>query len=476
MSWNRILAGATALCTALIMPAAFGTDGEPDPGFGLDGAAFITPDDVEARELQPYSAVELPDGKLLFAGVRSQFNPAVPFEPQLRAMLARLNADGSVDTGFGNTSIPGVVVLPDIVAGSRMQTIEAMRRLDDGSLIVAGTGQVDVPLKGFVVKLDADGALDGTFGSAGKVLLPLTFLHAVAIDSQGRIVVAGEHVDGGIPHAVIVRLDAGGQPDAGFGTGTDGMVQLDWDGVGGQGGYLDTLAVTDGDGIVAGGSYETYGSGIGADFALARVDADGALDAAFAGTGWRVFHVPGDSSNVNGVERVLLGADGAITFAGHYMDAGTGTQLVLGRLGSDGQEDAAFGDPATPGYQKIELVPDAWDRYASGFARQDDGKLVVAVSYATPAKSDFLALRTTSTGQLDPTFASGGIFQYDLAPDGVYSESGALALDSAQRPILAGRSMLSDASPLVSLAVMRLTRDGAANDRIFADGFEAPPR
>ena len=243
-----------------------------------------------------------------------------------------------------------------------------------------------------------------------------------------------------------------------------------------RGGYLSTLGITAGDGILVGGNYEVYGQGFGSDFAIARLDATGAFDTTFAGTGWRVFHVPGDSSNVNGVERVLLGADGAITFAGHYMDAGTGTQLVLGRLGSDGQEDAAFGDPATPGYQKIELVPDAWDRYASGFARQDDGKLVVAVSYATPAKSDFLALRTTSTGQLDPTFASGGIFQYDLAPDGVYSESGALALDSAQRPILAGRSMLSDASPLVSLAVMRLTRDGAANDRIFADGFEAPPR
>ncbi|MFI4953914.1 MAG: hypothetical protein ACHP7M_12305 [Burkholderiales bacterium] len=478
MSFPRTtLFGAASLFAALFTIPSWANDGTPDPTFGVNGVAYITPDDVEARELRPYAATVLPDGKLLVAGVRDKYNPAVPFEPELRGMLARFNADGSVDTTFGNTSIPGVEVLPDLNANARMQTIEAMQRMADGSIIVAGSAFVNVPLKGFVVKLDANGVMDTAFGAGGVVLLPQMYAHALAIDSQGRIVVAGEKSISAISHSAVVRLDASGAPDTTFGAAGDGTVVIDWDGVAGQGGYLGTLGITSADRILVGGSYEVYGAGMGADFAIARLDASGALDPAFGGTGWRVFHRTdiAPSTNINGIDRLLPTAAGGAVFAGHYNDDITGINVVLGRIAGDGTTDAGFGAAASPGYQPIDIVPNAWTRYPTGIAQQADGKLVVSVSYSTTDKEGFLAFRTSDAGALDVSFADAGVLIADLAPNGVFSDAAALALDAAERPILAGTSERSTSSPLYDLTALRLTHDSTPADRIFANGFDGTP-
>ncbi|HEU4663649.1 MAG TPA: hypothetical protein VFS55_06435, partial [Dokdonella sp.] len=171
MSFSRLShTGALLLLASLFTIPARAADGLPDPTFGTGGAAYITPDDVEARELRPYAALTLPDGKILVAGERNKFIPSSPFDPHMRAMLARFDADGVPDGTFGNVpGIPGVLVLPDLVplTGAGMQIIEAMVRLDDGSIVVAGTAQAFGPLRGFLVKLDAEGTMDANFGTGG---------------------------------------------------------------------------------------------------------------------------------------------------------------------------------------------------------------------------------------------------------------------------------------------------------------------
>lgn len=472
---HRALAAA-ALSTILFAASSLAADGQPDPGFGVAGIAYLTPDDVEARELRPYAGLALPDGKLLFAGERNKFIPSSPFDPHMRGMLARVNADGSADTTFGNVSaMPGVLVLPDLVpdTGAGMQVIEAMQRLDDGSIVVAGTAQAFGPLRGFVVKLDADGTMDPAFGDAGVVRLPNVYAHALAIDGQGRIVVGGEKSIDTLSHSFVTRLAADGTPDTSFGDG--GEVVIDWDGVAEQGGSITSLAVIADDGILVGGSYEVYGMGMGGDFAIARLGADGAFDTTFTGTGWRVFHsddLPA-SMQINGIDRMLPTASGGAVFAGHYNDDDNGTQIVLGRVNADGSTDATFGDAATPGFQPIAIAPEAWNRYPTGLARQADGKLVVSASYATPDKSKFAALRTSADGALDTGFGDAGMLVADLAPDGVFSDASVLLLDADERPVLAGIAEPAPTPPLYYLAMLRLTHD-VADDRIFGDGFEMP--
>jgi len=469
------LPGATVLFASLFSVACLAADGQPDPGFGIDGAAYVTPDDVEARELRPYAALALPDGKILVAGERNKFIPSSPFDPHMRAMLARLNADGSADDTFGNVpGIPGLLVLPDLVpdTGAGMQVIEAMQRLDDGSIVVAGTAQAFGPLRGFLVKLDAEGAFDANFGSGGITLVPSVYVHALAVDGDGRLVIAGEKSIDTISHSFVGRFDANGQPDANFGNDGNGGVVIDWDGVAQQGGYLGGLGIGDDGSILVGGNYEIYGQGMGSDFAIAKLDAGGNFDTTFNGTGWQVFHRPDESPGIviDGIERLLPTDEGGAVFAGHYQldhgEDGTSIELVLGRVGADGAMDTTFGD-AGNGFQSIASPAGTWTSYATGFLRRADGKLVASVSY-TGAASSFLAFRTDADGTLDAGFGDGGIASVDMAPGGVFSDSSALALDGEGRVIVAG--MAERTSPLYELAVLRLGE--AVQDKIFANGFD----
>jgi len=474
MSFPLRLSGATVLFASLFAIPCFAAEGQPDPDFGVGGAAYVTPDDVEARELRPYAALALPDGRILVAGERNKFIPSSPFDPHMRGMITRLNADGSPDASFGNVpEMPGVLVLPDLVpaTGAGMQVIEAMQRLDDGSIVVAGTAQAFGPLRGFLVKLDADGHFDAAFGTDGIVLLPGVYVHALAVDGAGRLVVAGEKSIDTISHGYVARFDAKGQPDAAF--GTDGGVVIDWDGVAEQGGYLYGLAVTSDDRILVGGAYEVYGQGLGTDFAIARLDVDGGFDTTFAGTGWRVFHRPEESPGlvIDGIDRLLATDDGGAVFAGHYqLDDGEGNstiEVVMGRVRADGAMDTSFGS-AGDGFEPIAVAPGAWTRYPTGLVRQADGKLVASVSYVG-SESSFLAFRTSADGVLDPSFGKDGIASVDMAPGGIFSDSSALALDAEGRVIVAGTA--ERAVPLYELAVLRLT-GASTDDRVFSDGFD----
>jgi uncharacterized delta-60 repeat protein len=348
-----------------------------------------------------------------------------------------------------------------------------MVRLDDGSIVVAGTASAFGPLRGFLVKLDAEGTMDTTFGADGVQLVPDMYVHTLAVDSQGRFVVAGEKAIDSVSHSYVARFDADGAPDAGF--GTCGGVVIDWDAAGeSRGGYLSTLGITAGDGILVGGNYEVYGQGFGSDFAIARLDATGAFDTTFAGTGWRVFHRPDDTgeafTTIDGIDRLLPTAEGGAVFVGHYqVDDGQGNtsfETVLGGIGADGMMDGSFGSHGD-GFQPVAIAPGAFTRYATGLVRQADGNLVAAISYVGP-ESSFLAFRFTPDGMLDASFGDAGIASVDMAPGGIFSDPSALALDAQGRVIVAG--MAERASPLYELAVLRLTNDSA--DRIFANGFD----
>lgn len=463
MSPARLLLSLFALSP---VSAAFAADGVPDPAFGLDGMAFITPDDVEARQLHPYATLLLPDGRLLFGGFRSRFNPEVPFEPELRAMLARMNADGSVDAAFGNTTIPGVVTLPDIAPDSRVQSIEALERLADGSLLAVGSAVAPAPATGFLVRLHADGSVDTGFGDAGFARMAYTELHALAVDGAGRIVVGGTDVeDFGHTFGKVARFSADGAIDATFGEA--GVRAVDWEG--GSSSTIDDLAL-DADGrIVVGGRYSR--GGLASDAAVARLDADGAYDTTFAGTGWRLFAPDDIESSINTVQRVAPAADGGIAFAGQYENASGRRALMLGRLHADGSTDTGFGEPASPGYLRPSIVPDALVVEATDLLLRPDGQPVVSASYYSPTLEPvFLVVRATAAGLPDPDFAEGGILQLDLAPAGPSSDAASMALQPDGSLVVAGAAERDE--PLIDLAVTRLLDDAGQADRIFADGFD----
>ena len=469
---NRWILRALLLGAFLTTPC-LAADGDLDPGFGVDGVAYLPLDGIEGHELRTSAVIAPPDGKLLFGGSRNLLIAGNP-DPHMRATLARMDASGHPDATFGSDPAnPGLVVLPQ-VADTGIQQVEAMQRLDDGTILLAGSAHAFGPLTGFVMKVDADGRLDGGFGTDGIVTIAATYLHALAIDSQGRILVAGERSSGILSRGFVARLEANGRFDGTFGAAADGTYlfePLEAE----ESSQVAALALDAADRVLVAGAYESWGSGMGTDFSIARLDTAGVLDATFADGGWRIFHMPDDESTFNGINRLLLLPGGEIQLAAYRIDDTTGVGIVLARLDANGATDATFGAKATPGYQRIDVAPEAWNRYPSAILRQDDGKLLVGISYATPGKQDFLALRTTQDGALDGTFGADGVIDFDLAPGGIYSDLTAMTLQDG-KPILAGAAKRAVGSQLVDLAAVRLQTGGVEpEERIFRDGFEAIP-
>jgi uncharacterized delta-60 repeat protein len=178
--------------------------------------------------------------------------------------VARLSANGKLDTAFGTGGIAAVDFGGDDFGA-------ALARQADGRILVAGRSSAAGAV---VARLRATGALDPDFGSGGRVTLPGGgSASAVLVQPDGRIVVAGNA--SGSAMMTVTRLLANGAPDPTF--DGDGTATIDF-------GSLADLAAgaalqPDGRIVVAGYKQD------GEDVAIARLNADGSPDATFGTAG-----------------------------------------------------------------------------------------------------------------------------------------------------------------------------------------------
>jgi uncharacterized delta-60 repeat protein len=139
----------------------------------------------------------------------------------------RFTQSGAPDTSFNTT---GNVVLSGIAGSASTNggdlgfgvAVDAL-----GRIYVAGySSNISIYVRGFVGRLAENGSLDTSFGTGGFVVFEPTagsgaetLVTALALDSQGRIVVAGATSNGTYMSAAAWRLLVTGAPDGTFGTG-----------------------------------------------------------------------------------------------------------------------------------------------------------------------------------------------------------------------------------------------------------------
>jgi uncharacterized delta-60 repeat protein len=157
----------------------------------------------------------------------------------------------------------------------------------------------------------AVGALDPSFGSGGRAVVPndANNENAVAADSLGRVIVVGEVPGPGDLDAAVVRFTADGRPDPAF--GDNGLVALDFGGTD----SADAVAVDGADDIIIAGIADHLPGGQ-SEFVVARLTPDGRLDPAFGTGGKVVFNLPGGRGAASGV--AIDPSDGGIVVAGTY--------------------------------------------------------------------------------------------------------------------------------------------------------------
>jgi len=200
--------------------ARYTTDGDLDTTFGHDGR--VVTDLGEGSADLADGLEETPDGMIIVAG---QSGPA--FEAA-NVAIVRYTPDGSLDTAFGGGD---GVVTTDLTAWSDHAHDVALQA--DGKIVVAGVKGFPLAVTpdtsnsaSLVIRYTRDGVLDRSFGTSGIVAMDLAVrpdayeeFRAVALAANGDVLAAGHSGRVG----TLVRLDADGSPDASF--GTDGVTR-----------------------------------------------------------------------------------------------------------------------------------------------------------------------------------------------------------------------------------------------------------
>ncbi len=262
------------------------------------------------------------------------------------------------------------------------------------------------------------GALDPTFSGDGFVTTDLLgaaadFAQDVAIvQDDGKIVVVAISQLATGPQSVVARYGPDGSLDAGFGAG--GIVTLDNDHA------FDVAVQADGKIVVVGSARTANGR----EFAVFRLNRDGALDGSFGGDGSVTTSFPYfESFSSAFAQSVALQAGGKIVVAG-YRESETTTDFAVARYNADGSLDTTFdGDGkvstnlvATTEFGGTIITSSA---FAGDVAVQPDGKVVVVgfhstfifdqVGDVTQTDGDFALVRYNADGSLDTAFDGDGI-------------------------------------------------------------------
>jgi uncharacterized delta-60 repeat protein len=283
--------------------ARFNADGSLDAGFGTGGKVIT---DMVTNEIEEALGVAVQsDGKIVVAGYSDA-----------RLALARYNSDGSLDSSFGvgGKVVNGLVGLGNAVAVQ-----------PDGKIVVAGETAGDFLL----ARYNSNGSLDTGFGTAGSLTTDIggTANRAtnIVLESNGNIVVSGgvPKVINGDPatpegHTDVVRYSANGGLDGSFGTG--GKLALPATLVG------EGLALApDGKLLLAGSVNVGSGATASTDFALLRLNSNGSPDTTFGSAGTVVTAI---SNQRDAALALALQADGKIVLAGSTGNSNTDFAVV----------------------------------------------------------------------------------------------------------------------------------------------------
>lgn len=394
--------------------ARFDSDGVLDTGGFGGGDGLVTTDFGTSTVDEALGAALQNDGRLVVAGA-SVVQTAWDFVPG-DAIVARYTTDGALDSTFsgdGRAETRMGHAFGDVGNGVAVQ--------GDGKIVVAGAGideagadDEDTTLTRYL----PDGELDTTFGTGGKVVADLSAVDgidratAVALQADGRIVVAGWVASGIERDVLVARFNADGTPDPSF--SGDGRVTVNFGGMD----FANDVAIQPDGAIVV------VGEG-GAGLVVARFTSSGADDTSFSTDGRfsdPVMH-HGEGVTVQSTGQILVvgGGDGQVP--------GDVEDFVVARYERDGDPDLMFG--AGTGSVKTDFGSSINIDQALDVTVQVDGRILVAGLTGRPdtpiadcggeAGMNIAVARYLPGGGLDSSFSGDGRQTTDIAVDTPYA-------------------------------------------------------
>lgn len=232
-----------------------------------------------------------------------------------RQSAVRVNTDGSPDTSFDpGTGFTGSGFYP---------WVSAIAAQADGKILAGG--EFTTPASGCIARLNTDGSVDTTFNPWGTGASPCNSSYsssgvwAIAVQTNGSIVIGGGFTfynDTERDH--IARIN------------TDGTLDITFDpGMGANGG-VESVAIQPDGKILIGGDFTSY-NGI-ERIGIARINTDGTLDSSFD---------PGMGAD-SSIYSMVIQSDGKIIIAGDFTHYNGVARDHIARLNADGSLDASF--------------------------------------------------------------------------------------------------------------------------------------
>ncbi|MGD9562643.1 MAG: carboxypeptidase regulatory-like domain-containing protein [Pyrinomonadaceae bacterium] len=470
--------------------ARYNTDGTLDTTFSTDGIFTLneglTTDVVNALVIQT-------DGKIVAVGE----NDAVS-----QAYIFRLNTDGTLDTSFDGDGIVEITSagIPLSVA---LQT--------NGKIVVGTSGLSD---EAIILRLNTNGTLDTTFDTDGRVSLSphLEFPHGLAIQANGRIIVAGTSssddfstvrllssgtldtsfdgdgiavtaiyavansarsvaiqangrilVGGGGDSNVVglVRYNANGSLDTSF--DADGIKTFQLKEVGNPSDYIEDLAIQPDGKIlaIADTTYNILNRFIPESFTLFRFNEDGSFDTSFDGNG------VARSQWCEYGKDLFLQTDGKIAAIGiqeRPVQNGT-VGFCTQRFNADGSVDTSLNFQTSDGRMKQTVLSIQDFTQVEAVAGLPNGKILVAGWGEVPGQSYDTAklIRLNADGTPDTTFMDEGVFEYRDGTASTYFNDLKILSD--------GSFLVAGEASLLGGVIAKFTPTGVLDTTFSGDGI-----
>lgn len=320
-------------------------DGTYDPSF--NGGTTGSDGEVNDIMLQP-------DGKIIIEGTFSEYND-VP------TRLARLNANGTIDTSFAC----------NISTYANPRPINALALQPDGKILVGGNTFLGSGGSNTFKRLNSDGSIDSSF----NYTIITETINAIAVQPDGKILISGKFPTF-FPFPSdykVVRVNANGTVDTTFDANSKGNS------------YIYNIIIQPDGKIVLSGAFTTYNNTIAVH--MVRLEANGTIDTTFnVGLGFD-----------NMPNSIVLQPDNKIVACGSFSSFNGMPTNRLVRLNPNGTIDPTFNIGSGPSSSVYTI------------ALQLDGKILAGGLFTTfNNQAKYFIVRLNSNGSLDNSFNTVG--------------------------------------------------------------------
>ncbi len=308
---------------------------------------------------------------------------------------------GVLDVTFGNRGKVNTQI-QDSVAFSNVPW--SMIVQPDGKILTAGNTKINGIIFTAILRYNANGSLDNSFGNQGKVFSKdsLAFLAyedqmtAIALQPDGKILYTRKVGD-----FLIKRLNSNGSPDSTF--GTNGTVRTDW----GTEEFSMSVKVKPNGKILVGGNNSNFNNTFPNNYVgvyVVQYNTNGTIDSSF-GINGKAFYPTSDFQNiVFGVWDMKVQPDQKIVVSGTFQD-NPGPFAVL-RFNANGTLDSTFGNAGIS-----KTVISGVNNNPTSMVLQPDGKIVLAgwgAATLTTPKNKISLIRLLPSGIPDSSFGING--------------------------------------------------------------------